>query len=77
MCPTSDEVILTNMISRSEGRVQVCQEDGFWKGLCDSRFRPNEATVVCTQLNLKEDGILLSNLCSYIYIYIYIYIYHL
>ena len=44
-----------NGTSQYEGRVEFCQ-GGQWGTVCDDRWGPTDATVVCRQLNLTSSG---------------------
>ena len=49
------EVRLENGTSQYEGRVEFCH-GGQWGTVCDDRWGPADATVVCRQLNLTSSG---------------------
>ncbi len=38
------------------GRIEICNDDGVWKTICDSDWTRNDAAVACRQLGYSTIG---------------------
>ena len=55
---------LVNGSKPNEGRVEVCI-DNVWGTVCDDRFQPPDAVIVCRQLGYSDLGTVSSIMYSY------------
>ncbi|XP_052233588.1 scavenger receptor cysteine-rich type 1 protein M130-like isoform X2 [Dreissena polymorpha] len=55
-CSGSASVRLTGGNSTSKGRVEVSLNGGSWGTICDDRFGPEEANIICSMLGFQRTG---------------------
>ena len=52
---TNGDIRLVDGCAPNEGRVEVCF-NGQWGTVCDDNWGPDDAAIVCRQLNFTSDG---------------------